>query len=114
MTTDATTFADLIKRHGAELAFISACDDSAPVEPTTLNDSDFVGLVGDAKNVLEKFRMEDWAEGLDSALTYLADALEAEDPTAKALLLGRADKHLGDTYDIASELACTIGINFPA
>jgi hypothetical protein len=112
----ATTFADLIKRHGREIAFIAAAldDDSTPTDPTTLTDTDFVGLVGDAKDTLERSRMEDWAEGLDSALTYLADALETDDPTAKALLLGKADKHMADTYDTASELACNIGVNFPS
>ena len=114
MTTPATTFADLIKRHGSEIAFLAAVHDenSAPAELTTLTDADFVGLVGSAKENLELFRMEDWGDGLDSALTYLNDALEADDPTAEAFLLGKAGGHMANAYEAASELACNLGIDF--
>jgi hypothetical protein len=111
-----TTFADLIKRHGREVAFIGTVhedDPAAPADLSTLTDADFVGLLGSAKENLELFRMEDWGDGFDSALSYLADALETDDPAEKAVLIRRADKHMKDSYDIASELACNIGIDFP-
>lgn len=111
----STTFADLIKRHGREIAFLGSVheDDATPSDPSTWTDKDFVGLVGSAVENLNLFRMEDWADDLDSALSYLTDALEADDQAEQSVLLRRADKHMKDSYDIASELACNIGINFP-
>jgi hypothetical protein len=114
--TSPTTFADLINRHGQEVAFLAAVHDenATPANPETMTDADFVSLVGSAAENLELFRMQDWGEGFDSALPYLTDALETDDPAEKAVLLKRANRHLKDSYEVASELACNIGINFPA
>ncbi|MFE4055557.1 hypothetical protein ACFXP3_04470 [Streptomyces sp. NPDC059096] len=98
-TTQADTFTALSDCFTADLAALIGDEPPHDVAPNT-----FIDLVERVRDVLASSSMGNWqdaGEDLDSAVTYLTDALT--DPGAdRPVLLARARIHLRDGIETAS------------
>ncbi|GAA2774369.1 MULTISPECIES: hypothetical protein [Kitasatospora] len=100
-STVKPTFADLIARHGADIAgIVAAANSTGPVDTTALDPQAFTALVREAADFLETLPMNEAravAENLTIAAGYLHDALGLEGDDQHVVL--RMAKPLLDTAD---------------
>ncbi|WP_037601013.1 hypothetical protein [Streptacidiphilus rugosus] len=104
--TSPITFESLYARYSETLAdVLGEVDD---LDPTTLTPDTFGDRLADARDCLARLggSLADAAEDIDTALSYLADAEEDSDPAARAVLLGKAAKHLEGLEFASDELVC--------
>ncbi|MFJ3533802.1 hypothetical protein OG596_39260 (plasmid) [Streptomyces sp. NBC_01102] len=87
----------LIAKHAADIAFV------AEQEPATTLE-DFNTQLDTAAHRLGKTWADiQGAEELETAVTYLADAIESTDDAERAVLVNRAASYLCDVYEVVEE-----------
>ncbi|MFI0742709.1 hypothetical protein ACH4PU_32205 [Streptomyces sp. NPDC021100] len=98
--TRNTTFAALRDCFATDLATLIGDPSQRGATPT-----DFIDLVEEVRDVLAASSLGTWqdaSEELDSAVSYLTDALTSPDADDQRLLLARARTHLRDGIETAS------------
>lgn len=106
----------IIARHAADVAFlVPGCP---PGDHTSIDGVTFGELLEAARTNLEALD-QDHASILTAALTYLADALDADNNTAQDVLLTYVDRYLTGSGDMAGveemarERAAEYGLSYP-
>lgn len=106
----------IIARHAADVAFlIPGCP---PGDRTSIDGVTFGELLEAARTNLEALD-QDHADTLTAALTYLGDALDADNDTAQDVLLTYVDRYLTGSADMAGvedmarKLAAEYGYSYP-
>lgn len=106
----------IIARHAADVAFlVPGCP---PGDRTSIDGVTFGELLEAARTNLEALD-QDHADTLNAALTYLGDALDADNNTAQDVLLTYVDRYLTGSDDadgveeMARKLAAEYGYSYP-
>ncbi|MER7112219.1 hypothetical protein [Streptomyces sp. NPDC000229] len=97
--TKADTFAALRDCFAADLAALIGDE-----PPRDITRNKFIDLVEEVRDVLATSSVGNWqdaSEELDSAVSYLTDALTSE-PGDQQVLLGKARTHLRDAIETAT------------